>query len=69
LDETAAQADASATHTRIAERMRDLALEQGGIYVKGGQHICAQPIIPHECVHALLQLVLACVRACLRLRR
>ena len=22
----------------------------GGIYVKGGQHICAQPIIPHECV-------------------
>jgi hypothetical protein len=34
LDEAAAQADASATHTRIAERMRDLALEQGGIYVK-----------------------------------
>ena len=50
LDEAAAEADASATHTRIAERMRDLALEQGGIYVKGGQHICAQPIIPHECV-------------------
>ena len=52
LDEAAAEADASATHTRIAERMRDLALEQGGIYVKGGQHICAQPIIPHECVVA-----------------
>jgi predicted unusual protein kinase regulating ubiquinone biosynthesis (AarF/ABC1/UbiB family) len=62
LDEAAAQADASATHTRIAERMRDLALEQGGIYVKGGQHICAQPIIPHECVTRLH----ACVRRCMR---
>jgi hypothetical protein len=32
MDEAAAQADASATHTRIAERMRDLALANGGIY-------------------------------------
>jgi len=28
------RADASATHTRIAEQLRDLALRQGGIYVK-----------------------------------
>jgi hypothetical protein len=42
LDSDAARADASATHTRIAERLRDLALKQGGIYIKGGQHIwCA----------------------------
>jgi aarF domain-containing kinase len=57
LDEAAAQADASATHTRIAERMRDLALENGGIFVKGGQHICAQPIIPPEYVVVLRTLM------------
>jgi len=33
LDSDAALADASWTHTRIAERLRDMALVQGGIYV------------------------------------
>lgn len=34
LEEPAALADASATHTRIAEHLRDMALAQGGIYVR-----------------------------------
>lgn len=37
--------------------MRDLALENGGIYVKGGQHICAQPILPPEYVVVLRTLM------------
>lgn len=53
LEEEAADADASATHTRIAEHLRDMALAQGGIYIKGAQHICAQPIIPREYVAVL----------------
>ena len=44
----AAAASASAAHTAIAQRMLGLALANGGIYVKGGQHICAQPIVPAE---------------------
>ena len=31
---------------RVAERFRDCARELGGIYVKAGQHVCAQPIAP-----------------------
>lgn len=31
---------------RVAERLRDLARAQGGIYVKAGQHIAAQPVAP-----------------------
>ena len=64
LDSDAARADASATHTRIAERLRDLALKQGGIYIKGGQHMwCATrcqsparpPKCPESCVPSLFQ--------------
>ncbi|CAL56468.1 Protein kinase-like domain [Ostreococcus tauri] len=32
--------------TRVAERFRDCARSLGGIYVKAGQHVCAQPIAP-----------------------
>jgi len=57
LDAEAAAADASATHTDIAGRLRALALELGGIYIKGGQHICAQPSLPLEYVCILSTLM------------
>ena len=30
----------------VAVRLRDLARENGGIYVKAGQHLCVQPVAP-----------------------
>ena len=32
--------------TDVAVRLRDLARENGGIYVKAGQHLCVQPVAP-----------------------
>lgn len=53
LSEDDADADASATHTTIANRLRDLCLAQGGIYTKAGQHICAQPVMLPEYISSL----------------
>jgi aarF domain-containing kinase len=57
LDADEERQAASRTHTRIAERLRDLALRQGGIYIKGAQHMCAQPIIAGEYVSVLRTLM------------
>ena len=57
LDEQAAESSASAALTSIAEQLRALALTLGGIYVKGGQHICAQPSLPVELVAVLRTLM------------
>ena len=32
--------------TDVAVRLRDLARDNGGIYVKAGQHLCVQPVAP-----------------------
>ena len=45
-DEDARRASRHVMWRRVAERFRDCARALGGIYVKAGQHVCAQPIAP-----------------------
>ena len=45
-DEDAVRASRQILWHDVAVRMRDLARAQGGIYVKAGQHVAAQPVSP-----------------------